>query len=87
MHIPFINQINGPFPLGTFLLLALVGMFAGHIAKRVRLPEISGQVCAGILLGPSALAVFSEHALAPLNLLTEITLGVKIGRASCRERV
>lgn len=72
-HIPFLAD---PVPLGTFVLLAATGMCAGHLARRIRIPDVSGQILAGMLLGPCVLGFFSEHALKEMTLITEVALGV-----------
>jgi Kef-type K+ transport system membrane component KefB len=76
MHIPPIPFLEKPVPLCTFLLLAIAGMCAGHLAKRIKIPDISGQVVAGMLLGPGILGVFSANTLHEMKLITEVTLGV-----------
>lgn len=65
-----------PIPLSTFILLAVAGLFAGHVMKRMKIPEISGQILVGVLLGPSVLGLFSTHALHDMRLITEVALGV-----------
>lgn len=76
MTLPEIPLFTNPFPLGTFVLLALAGMCAGRLAHKIKLPAITGQIFAGMLLGPGLLGLFSEHALHEIKLITEIVLGV-----------
>jgi Kef-type K+ transport system membrane component KefB len=59
--------------LGLILLLALG---AGHLVKFARIPEVSGYLVAGILLGPSALGWVSQQNLAALDVLSEVALGL-----------
>ncbi len=72
----FEHLIENPIPLATFLILAIAGLIAGRLVKLIRVPEISGQIIAGIILGPSVLALLSDHALHDVKLITEIALGV-----------
>ncbi len=59
--------------LGLILLLALG---AGHLVKYVRIPEVSGYILAGIVLGPSMLGWVSSRNLAALEILSEVALGL-----------
>jgi hypothetical protein len=40
MQIPSLNIFHDLVPLGTFILLAVVGMCGGYLAKRIKLPDI-----------------------------------------------
>lgn len=59
--------------LGLILLLALG---AGHLVKYVRVPEVTGYIVAGVVLGPSVLAWVSTKNLAALEILSEVALGL-----------
>jgi len=59
--------------LGLILLLALA---AGHLVKFVRVPEVSGYILAGVVLGPSVLGWVSAQNLAALEVLSEVALGL-----------
>jgi Kef-type K+ transport system membrane component KefB len=59
--------------LGLILLLALA---AGHLVKFVRIPEVTGYIVAGIVLGPSMLGWVSTRNLAALEILSEVALGL-----------
>jgi len=59
--------------LGLILLLALA---AGHLVKYVRIPEVSGYIVAGVILGPSVLGWVSAKNLAALEILSEVALGL-----------
>ena len=58
----------------TFLLLLSAALGGGAIAVQLRLPSIVGYIAGGILVGNVFPQGF-DHRL------------IKIGRASCRERV
>jgi Kef-type K+ transport system membrane component KefB len=59
--------------LGLILLLALG---AGHLVKFARVPEVSGYIVAGIVLGPSVLGWVSQQNLTALEILSEVALGL-----------
>jgi Kef-type K+ transport system membrane component KefB len=59
--------------LGLILLLALG---AGHLVKYVRIPEVTGYILAGVVLGPSMLGWVSSRNLAALEILSEVALGL-----------
>lgn len=46
--------------LGLILIMALL---IGHIAKFLRIPEVTGFIVAGVALGPSALGWISSRNL------------------------
>lgn len=64
------NEIGS---LGVILLLALA---AGHFVKLLRVPEVTGYLAAGILLGPSVLGWVSGDNLAALEAFSEVALGL-----------
>jgi fructose PTS system EIIBC or EIIC component len=50
-------------------LLTVGGLVGGELARRIRLPSVTGQILAGVLLGPSVLGLFGHdlaHALTPV---------------------
>ncbi|MBN2808393.1 MAG: cation:proton antiporter [Deltaproteobacteria bacterium] len=56
-------------------LLLICGYGGGHLARRLKLPALLGYLAAGVLLGPSALKVFSREQLRQLEFITSIALG------------
>jgi Kef-type K+ transport system membrane component KefB len=65
--------MNELFSLGIILLLALL---AGHLVKFFRIPEVSGYIVAGVMLGPSVLGWISHENLNTLSIFSEVTLGL-----------
>lgn len=59
--------------LGLILLLALL---AGHLVQALRVPEVTGYIIAGVILGPSALGWVSHENLQALGVLSEVALGL-----------
>ena len=64
--------------LNTFLNLALMifaGMAMGRLVKKIKLPNVTGYLLAGLLLGPSVLGVLSEGFLSDASLISDAALG------------
>jgi Kef-type K+ transport system membrane component KefB len=74
--------LPGADPLLVLALVLLSGTTFGWLAQRARLPAVTGQILAGVLLGPSVLAAFDPHAVHSLQPLTHFALaliGVTVG--------
>lgn len=63
-------------PLFALGILLLVGFLLGRLAGRIRLPEITGFIIAGILMGEAALGIVPPHMSEGLKLVTEVALGL-----------
>lgn len=64
--------------LNTFLCLALmifVGMALGRLVKLIKLPNVTGYLLAGLLLGPSVLGVLSDDFLSSATVISDAALG------------
>jgi Kef-type K+ transport system membrane component KefB len=59
--------------LGLILLLALL---AGHLVKTIKVPEVTGYLLAGVVLGPSVLGWLSHETLIAVAVLSEVALGL-----------
>lgn len=59
--------------LGLILLFALL---VGHLVKVARIPEVTGYLVAGMLVGPSVLGWVSEDNLQSLHVFSEVGLGL-----------
>ena len=59
--------------LGLILLLALL---AGHLVRYAHVPEVTGYILAGVVLGPSLLGWVSHENLSALQVLREVALGL-----------
>ncbi len=57
-------------------LLLLTGFFLAKLAGKARLPEVTGFIIAGILLGESVLGFVPHHVAAEMSLITEVALGL-----------
>lgn len=75
-------------PEVTFLLVAFTGYIVGKFFHKIKLPDITGQVLFGLLIGPSGylilnpifhtgdLTIFSGHDLDSIKFISEIALGI-----------
>ena len=64
--------------LNTLLNLAIMifsGMFCGRMAKHLRLPNVTGYLVAGLLIGPSVLGLLSQDYLETVSLISDVALG------------
>lgn len=64
---------------GPLLILALIILFGvafGELARLLRVPAITGQIIAGVLLGKSGLDLFDQEGLDGLAPLTNFALGL-----------
>lgn len=65
--------MNALASLGIILLFALL---AGHLVKFVRVPEVTGYILAGVVVGPSFLGWISHDNLVTLQVFSEVALGL-----------
>lgn len=59
------------FKLSIIILIGLVG---GRVAKKLKLPSVSGYIVAGLILGPSFIDLVSHQDLGSLSFITDIAL-------------
>ena len=68
-----------PPETNVLLVLAIIlvaGVLSAVLAKLARLPSVTGQILAGILLGPAVLHVLSEENFHALEPLVDFALGL-----------
>ena len=64
--------------LNTILYLSILifsGLIFGKLAKLVKLPNVTGYLVAGLLVGPSVLGIIPETALSGFDIISEVALG------------
>ncbi len=64
--------------LNTFVLLAIMifsGMALGRLVKLIKLPNVTGYLLAGLLLGPSVLGLLNEEFLTSAAIISDAALG------------
>lgn len=62
----------------TLLYMAILiatGLIFGKIAKYAKLPNVTGYLVGGLLIGPSLLGLVSEEAIQSLGLISTVALG------------
>ncbi|MCK5736062.1 MAG: cation:proton antiporter [Spirochaetaceae bacterium] len=64
---------HGLFSTGMLLIL---GYFIGKIMARIHLPEITGYIIAGLLLGDAALGIVHHEMSESLQIVTDVALGM-----------
>lgn len=57
-------------------LLLLSGYFLARLASRVKLPEVTGFIIAGLIMGESILGFVPHHVSSDMSLVTEVALGL-----------
>ena len=65
--------MNEILSVGLILLAALL---AGHLAQIGRIPEVTGYLLVGVLIGPAALDLISHENIAALGFLSDVALGL-----------
>ncbi|MEW6074358.1 MAG: PTS sugar transporter subunit IIA [Planctomycetota bacterium] len=63
-------------PLLTGAIMILAAMLCGAVARRVRLPAITGQIAAGVAMGPAVLELFTRAQVEDLEPLVGLALGI-----------
>ena len=61
--------------LTDLALMIFAGMFCGRMAKHLHLPNVTGYLVAGLLIGPAVLGLLSEDFLDGISLISDVALG------------
>ncbi|MBR2876027.1 MAG: cation:proton antiporter [Clostridia bacterium] len=64
--------------LNTFLYLSIMiftGMATGRLVKLIKLPNVTGYLIAGLLIGPGVLGLLSEEFVADIAIISDCALG------------
>ncbi len=72
---PLLGGEGHPLALGLALLL-VGGYILGRLFARFELPQVSGYMVAGLLLGPYVLGLLPARQVADLNLVSEFALAL-----------
>jgi Kef-type K+ transport system membrane component KefB len=65
--------MNEILSVGLILLSAVI---AGHLAQLVRVPEVTGYLLIGVVIGPAALDLITHDNITTLGFLSEVALGL-----------
>jgi Kef-type K+ transport system membrane component KefB len=57
-------------------LILMSAVMAGHLAQLVRVPEVTGYLLIGVLIGPAALDLITHENITTLGFLSEVALGL-----------
>jgi Kef-type K+ transport system membrane component KefB len=57
-------------------LILMAALLAGHLAQLARVPEVTGYLLIGVLIGPSALDLISHENITTLGFLSDVALGL-----------
>ncbi|MCD4650420.1 MAG: cation:proton antiporter, partial [Candidatus Cloacimonetes bacterium] len=71
-----LRALLGQHALFSVGILLVFGYIIGKLAGRVKLPEITGFIVAGLLLGDSVMGVIPHHMNESLGIVTEVALGL-----------
>jgi Kef-type K+ transport system membrane component KefB len=63
-------------PLASLGIILVLALLAGHLAKFVHVPQVTGYILAGVAVGPSSLGWISHENLASLEVFSEVALGL-----------
>ena len=77
-----VSLTPGAGPLLVLAMILVAGMSLGWLVQRLRLPGVTGQVLAGVIMGRFGLHLFEEAAVEALQPLTHFALaliGVTVG--------
>ncbi len=61
--------------LNDLAIMIFAGMFFGRMAKHLRLPNVTGYLVAGLLIGPSVLGLLSQDFLSSISIISDVSLG------------
>jgi Kef-type K+ transport system membrane component KefB len=65
--------MNEILSVGLILMAALL---AGHLAQLLRVPEVTGYLLVGVLIGPATLDLISHENITTLGFLSDVALGL-----------
>ena len=65
--------MNEILSVGLILMAALI---AGHAAQLLKVPEVTGYLLVGVVIGPAALDLISHENITTLGFLSDVALGL-----------
>ncbi|MFP4502155.1 MAG: cation:proton antiporter [Candidatus Hydrogenedentota bacterium] len=78
-------------PLLVLCLILIAGLGGGWVAKRLHIPTVTGNIIAGVLIGPACLDLFAgmdvKYALAPLSTFAMALITVAVGSQLSYQRL
>ncbi len=67
------NPLSELLTVGAVMLLGLIG---GKIARRLRVPKVTGYLIMGLILGPSVLDLLGKTVIKDVELVNDLALGM-----------
>lgn len=61
--------------LTDLALMIFTGMFCGRMVKHIKLPNVTGYLIAGLLIGPSVFGLLSGSFLDAITIISKVALG------------
>lgn len=61
--------------LTDLAIMIFAGMFFGRMVKHLRLPNVTGYLIAGLLIGPSVLGLLTQDFLSSVAIISDVSLG------------
>lgn len=62
--------------LSAAAIILLLALLAGHLVRFVKVPEVTGYILAGVVVGPSGFGWITHHMLSTLEIFSQIALGL-----------
>jgi len=75
-HLITLRDMMSNHPLFSVGILLVVGFFIGRLAGKVKLPEITGFILAGLIMGEAITGIVPAHMNESLKIVTEVALGL-----------
>lgn len=57
-------------------IILLLALLAGHLVRLIRVPEVTGYILAGVMVGPSGFGWITHNMLSTLEIFSQIALGL-----------
>ena len=60
----------------TYLSIAIfAGLFSGKLMKVFKLPNVTGYIIFGLIIGPYVLGIIPSDVISKMSLISEVALG------------
>ena len=61
--------------LGYLAIVIFSGMLFGRLVKKIKLPNVTGYLIAGLVIGPCCLKILPKDLLSQMDIISEVALG------------
>jgi len=76
LYFSNLRDLLSNHPLFSVGILLVAGFFIGRLAGKVKLPEITGFIVAGLIMGEAVTGIVPSHMNESLQIVTEVALGL-----------